>query len=35
MTQSESEWEIHQLTRPSQLRPILQLIKTHKTSHVP
>jgi len=35
MTHSESQCEIHQLTRPSQLRPISQPIKTHKTSHVP
>jgi len=35
MTHSESSCEIHQLTRPSQLRIILQPIKTHKTSHVP
>jgi len=27
--------EIHRLTRPSQLRHILQPIKTLKTSHVP
>jgi len=35
MTQSESECEIHQLTRSSQLRPNLQPITTHKSSHVP
>jgi len=35
MTRSESWCEIHQLTRPSQLRLISQPIKTHKTSHVP
>jgi len=35
MTHSESWCEIHQLTRSSQLHPISQSIKTHKTSHVP
>jgi len=35
MTHSESSCEIHQLTRPSQLRLISQQIKTHKTSYVP
>ena len=35
MTYSESECEIHQLTRKSQPRHISQPIKIHKTTHVP
>jgi len=35
MTHSESECEIHQLTRLSRLGPISQPIKTHKTSQCP
>jgi len=34
MTHSESECEIHQLTRSSQLYHISQPITTHKASHV-